>query len=149
MGRVTASQRAAEARLAAEASGLCDDAEQRRLLERLHADYTRVLRQPTKFCISPRCPETNWGGTERVHFRGTGCVYYHIGEVRTRLEDIENRLARLHGPNDIAYPPELEMSTPPPMLPDAAAWASRLRQKASQAEALAAELRALAAVIER
>jgi hypothetical protein len=141
---------------------------QRRQLERLRHHYEDALTNPVRWCISPRCRETAWSDTDRLHVRDRTCPPYSGDEVRVQLDDIENRLARL-GPGvnesieghlhdasrqrgEHEHTKERVYGTDKSARPmtdeQLNAWATRLRKVAAQAESLGLELRALASIME-
>lgn len=36
----------------------------------------KVISEPEKWCVDGRCHDTNWGGYDRLHTRGSECPEY-------------------------------------------------------------------------
>lgn len=44
-----------------------------------------ALENPTKYCCSGRCEDTNWGGVDRLHLRWSGCPEFSRSELEGYL----------------------------------------------------------------
>lgn len=40
-----------------------------------------LIANPQTWCMSGDCPDTNWGGTDRLHYRGAECPPFSQAEV--------------------------------------------------------------------
>ena len=52
-------------------------------------NFELALAEPTKWCCSDRCPDTNWGGYDRLHTRMPSCPVYNADELRGYIERTE------------------------------------------------------------
>ena len=47
-----------------------------------------ALDEPERYCCSGRCPDTNWGGVDRVHYRGSECPEFSKSELEGYLSKV-------------------------------------------------------------
>lgn len=58
-------------------------------------NFQRALDDQMKWCISGDCSETNWGGSDRLHWRGEACPPANPAMLKRIIERCERDLATL------------------------------------------------------
>lgn len=60
--------------------------------EDLRARFVIAIVEREAWCISGRCDDTNWGGRDRLHTRGSGCPPFEYAEVDGYLKYAERQV---------------------------------------------------------
>ena len=68
--------------------------------------YTKILpgmynalNEPNKYCVDPKCPDTNWSGYGRTHIRGELCPQWTASSQDLLKSRIRNTEAFIHNQN--------------------------------------------------